>query len=105
MSIVQGIHGLAHGDKTEARRIAEDIQRYQRLLVGTGSARGTGAYAWYTEHLPRNLQDWPQVIFEIDDTVVIPICKRDGTSLGYFRIPGVIGNYVSIHVLAFANLE
>jgi hypothetical protein len=35
----------------------------------------------------------------------VPIRKRDGTSLGFFRIPGAIGSCVHIHVLAFINLE
>ena len=47
MALVQGIHCLAHGDKTEARRIVIDIQQHQRLLVGTFSVYGAGAYAWY----------------------------------------------------------
>ena len=96
---------MAHGNKTEARRIAEDIQRHQRLLVGTGSMHGAGAYAHYAERLLATLRDWPQVLFEIDDNAIIEICKRDGTSMGFFRIPGTIGDYVSIHVLAFANLD
>lgn len=47
MALVQGVHMLAHGDKTQARRIAIDIQQNQRLLVGTSSVYGAGAYAWY----------------------------------------------------------
>ena len=105
MALVQGIHILAHGDKTEARRIATDIQKHQRLLVGVNSVYGAGAYAWYRDHLPSHLQNWPQVLFEIDDNNMVPIQKRDGTSLGFLRIPGAIGSYVSIHVLAFTNLE
>lgn len=104
MALVQGIHCLAHGNKTEARRIAEDIQQHQRLLVGTYSVYGAGAYAWYAERLPDTLRDWPQVLFDIDDKAIVDICQRDGTSLGFFRIPGTIGDYVSIHVLAFTNL-
>jgi len=105
MAHIQGIHLLAKGGKSEARRIAEDIRRYQRLLVGTGSAHGAGAYAWYKEHLPRELYNWPQVLFEVEESSIAPICNRDGASRGYFRIPGVIGSYVRIHVLAFANLD
>lgn len=104
MALVQGIHLLAHGDQAEARRIALDIRRYQRLLVGTSSMYGAGAYAWYRDCLPRNLQDWPQVLFEIDENVIIEIRTRAGISRGFFRIPGTIGSYVSIHVLGFANV-
>ena len=105
MALVQGIHCLAHGSKTEARHIAVDIQQRQRLLVGTFSMYGAGAYAWYAERLPDRLRDEPRVLFEIDDNAIVDICKYDGTSLGFFRIPGAIGDYVSIHVLAFNNLE
>lgn len=104
MAIVQGIHLLAHGNGTEARRIALDIEQYQRFLVGTSSMYGAGAYAWYTDHIPRDLQNWPQVLFEIDDKAIIDIRKRDGTPRGFFRIPGAIGSYVSIHVLAVINI-
>ena len=104
MALIRGIHCLAHGNKGEARRIAEDIQQNQRLLVGTNSIYGAGAYAFYAEHLPRALQDWPQVLFTVEDTMIVDVCKRDGTSLGFFRIPGAIGDYVSIHVLTFNNL-
>ena len=105
MALVQGIHILAHGDKAEAGRIAIDIQQHQRLLVGVNSVYGVGVYAWYRDYLPSNLHNWPQVLFEIDDSNIVPIRKRDGTALGFFRIPGAIGSYVSIHVLALINLE
>lgn len=104
MALIHGIHCLAHGDKAEARRIAIDIQQHQRLLVGTNSVYGAGAYAWYPAALPPYLCTWPQVIFEIDDHTIVPVCKRDGTPLGFFRIPGFIGSYVSIAVQAFVNL-
>lgn len=104
MALIHGIHILAHGDKTQARRIAIDIQNNQRLLVGTASVYGAGVYAWYPNTLPRYLSIWPQVLFEIDDTVIMPICKRDGTSMGFFRIPSPIGSYVTIAVQAFVNL-
>lgn len=105
MATIRGIHCLAHGDKAEARQIALDIQQHQRLLVGTNSVYGAGAYAWYIQTIPLSLRlQWPQVLFEIDEQRVVPVCKRDGTPLGFFRIPGPIGNYVQITVLEFANL-
>jgi hypothetical protein len=104
MALVQGIHVLAHGNKVEARRIARDIQQNQRLLVGDKTVYGAGAYAWYPNHMPNYLQNWPQVLFEIDDNAIIGVYRRNGISRGFFRIPGAIGNYVSIHVLAFANV-
>ena len=88
----------------EARRIALDIQQNQRLLVGSNTVYGAGAYAWHPHCMPRNLDNWPQVLFEIDDKTIIDICMRDGTSRGFFRIPGPIGSYVDIHVLAFTNV-
>jgi hypothetical protein len=104
MALIQGIHILGKRDKGEARRIAIDVQQNQRLLVGTNTLDGAGAYAWYVDRFPHNLRDDPQVLFEIDDTAVIECCKRNGESLGYFRIPGAIGDYVSIRVLAFTNV-
>jgi len=104
MALIHGIHVLAHGDKPAARRIALDIQQFQRLLVGTNTVYGAGAYAWHAQYLPPHLLTWPQVLFEIDDTGIVPICKRDGTPLGFFRIPGPIGSYVPIRVVRFANL-
>jgi len=104
MALVQGIHLLAHGNKVEARRISLDIQQHQRLYIGIGSVYGSGAYAWYSSSLPVHLQAWPQVVFEIDDSRIVPVRKRDGTGLGFFRIPGPAGSYVRIHVLTFANL-
>jgi hypothetical protein len=65
---------------------------------------GVGAYAWYADRIPLNVRDEPQVLFEIDDTAIIECRKRNGESLGYFRIPGAIGDYVSIRVLAFNNV-
>jgi hypothetical protein len=104
MALIQGIHILAHGEQIEARKIAQDIEQYQRLLVGHTTAFGAGAYAWHLDCVPGDLQDWPQVLFEIDDTEIIEIHRRDGEPLGFFRIPGEIGSYVSIRVLAFINL-
>ena len=104
MALVRGIHLLAHGDKVEARRIAEDIQRYQRLLVGTHTVYGAGAYAWYADRLPETLHDWPAVLFEIEDTEVVSVVTRAGVPSGFFRIPDRIGDYVRIPVLTFTNL-
>ena len=104
MAIIQGTHVLAPGNIAKARRIALDIQQHQRLLVGSNTVYGAGAYAWYPHRMPRNLHNWPQVLFEIDDTTIIDIRRRDGTSHGFFRIPGPIGSYVSIHVPAFTNV-
>lgn len=105
MASIRGIHVLAHGNKTEARRIAVDISHNNRLYVGTTSFYGAGAYAWYAEFLPENLQDWPQVIFEVDEESIERVLSRQGIPYGFFRIPGNIGEYVSIHVLQFRNLE
>jgi hypothetical protein len=105
MALVQGTHILAHGDKADARRIVADIQMHQRLLVGTGTVDGAGAYAWYSHLLPPALQKDPQVIFTVDDSRIVEVCRRDGTSRGYFRIPGSIGDYVSITVITFRNLS
>jgi hypothetical protein len=107
MALIRGIHCLAHGDKGEARRIAEDIRQHQRLLVGENSWGSAGVYAWYTEELPPYLHEWPQVLFEIDDQRVVPIgvALPGGRLRRYFRIPGRIGEYVSITVLGFAHLD
>lgn len=104
MALIEGIHILAHGNKIDARRIAVDIQQYQRLLIGTWSVDGAGAYAYSSHLLPPILQNEPQVRFTVDDTRILEVRKRDGTSRGYFRIPGPIGAYVSITVIAFRNL-
>ena len=104
MALVQGIHIMAHGDKTEARRIAEAIQQYQCLLIGHNTWSGAGAYAWYASCLPDYLRAEPQVLFEIEDTAIVPTMTPNGMSVGYFRIPGAIGDYVSIHVLMFMNV-
>ena len=42
MALAQGVHILAHRQKSEARRIAVDIQQHQRLLVGTNTMYGEG---------------------------------------------------------------
>lgn len=84
MARIQGIHLLAHGDRAKAQRIALDIQKHQRLLVGTNTVYGAGAYAWHVDRLPQNLQDWPQVLSDIDDNAICEIRRRDGTSLGFF---------------------
>ena len=107
MALIQGIHCLAHGNKGEARRIAEDIRQHRRLLVGENAWGGAGAYAWYADELPPSLWEWPQVLFEIDEQRVVPIAVPfpGGRVRRYFRIPGRIGEYVSITVLGFANLD
>jgi hypothetical protein len=104
MALVQGIHILAHGSKREARGIAADIVQHQRLLIGPGAWSGAGAYAWYADRLPAYLRTEPQVVFEIDDTAIIPVTTPKGLALGYFRIPGAIGDYVSIRPIAFLNV-
>lgn len=105
MALIRGIHCLAHGNLIEARHIAEDIQRNQRLLVGSGTWGGSGVYAWYPEHFPYELRNWPQVLFEVDDKNVIAVTSpKTGIQTGYFRIPGAIGDYVSIRVIAFKNV-
>jgi hypothetical protein len=104
MALIQGIHILGKTDKGAARRIAIDVQQNQRLLVGPNTMDGAGAYAWYIDRFPEKRRDDPQVLFEIDDTRIIDCCTRNGASLGYFRIPGAIGDYVSIRVLAFTNV-
>ena len=104
MALIRGIHLLAHGNRTEAGRIAEDIRRYERLLVGTTAFYGAGSYAWYVDSLPDDLRSWPAVLFEIDEALIVPVCTRAGVPLGFFRIPGPIGSYVPLHVLTFLNL-
>ena len=106
MAFVQGVHILAHGDKAHARIIAMDIQTHQRLLVGPWAVDGAGVYAWHPHLLPPGLQKEPQVLFEVDDSRIVEVRRRsDGVSRGYFRIPGPIGDYVSITVIAFRNLS
>jgi hypothetical protein len=63
-----------------------------------------GAYAWYEEHFPEHLHDWPQVLFEVEGSRIVPVVTRSGVSLGFFRIPGHVGDYVSIRVIRFINL-
>jgi hypothetical protein len=46
-----------------------------------------------------------KVIFAIDDKSIVPVCNKDGTPLGFFRIPGSIGSYVSVVVQTFVNLS
>jgi hypothetical protein len=104
MAFVRGIHLLAHGDKAEAQRIADDIRQHNRLKVGPNSFYGTGVYAWYEDFLPPNMQHAPQVLFEVDEKDIIPVHRQDGTPRGFFRIPGSIGDYVSVRVIRFANL-
>lgn len=106
MALVQGVHILAHGDKAYAPVIAVDIQRHQRLLIGPWAVDGAGAYAWHPHLLPPGLQKEPQVLFAVDDSRIIEVRRRrDGISRGYFRIPGSIGDYVSITAIAFRNLS
>ena len=104
MALVRGIHLLADGSKSRAREIAPDINQYQRLLVGVTTTFGAGVYAWYPSCLPDHLKSWPQVYFEIDDTIIEEVILRDGRSLGFFRMPGNIGNYVTISVIEFRNV-
>src|SRR5262245_20753649 len=104
MALVQGIHVLAHGSKVEARVIAVDIQEHRRLLIGPGAWSGAGAYARYADRLPDYLRSEPQVLFDVEDTNISPITTPKGMTLGYFRIPGVIGDYVSIRPIAFINV-
>jgi len=95
-------------DCTLVRRADRKNKRhYQRLLVGENSWGSAGAYAWYAEELPPYLREWPQVLFGIDDQRVVPISVSfpGGRVRRYFRIPGRIGEYVSITVLGFAHLD
>ncbi len=67
-------------------------------------SRLKGVNAWHHYRLPANLRDWPQVLFEVDDKRVVEIYRRDGVSRGFFIIPGMIGDYVSSHVVKFLNV-
>jgi hypothetical protein len=87
MALIEGIHFLAKGDKVEARKIAQDIQQNQRLLVGHNTAYGAGVYAWYRHSFPSNLQSGPHVLFEVDDKRITEIFYRNGISRGFFIIP------------------
>lgn len=100
MALISGVHVIAKGDRRMAREIARDIAEYQRLLIGSNTMYGAGVYAWQEEFLPAYLVDQPQVIFEIDDSRILPV----GTRQGCFRIPGRVNDYVNVRVLRFANL-
>ena len=104
MALVDGIHILAHGDKAEAQRIARDIEVYQRLRIGTWSFYGAGAYAYYVDTLPPRLREEPQVLFRVDETRIVAVRTRHSTSMGFFRIPGPVGSYVPVMVIAFRHL-
>lgn len=104
MASVQGIHLLAKGSRAEARRIAPDIQQHQRLLVGPNTLYGAGVYAWHPVYLPKYLRHWPQVLFEIDDVMVVDLMQDDGAPRGFFVIPGAIGSYVTVHVVEVVNV-
>ena len=105
MSTVRGIHIIEKGNRTEAQRVVPDIEGNNRLLIGTGSLYGIGAYAWHEDRLPRYLKDRPQVLFEVDSDEIVDVHRRDGTTTGIFRILGDIGDYVSVRVISFANLH
>lgn len=104
MASVQGIHLLAKGSITEARKIALDVQQHQRLLVGPNAWYGAGAYAWHPTCLPEYLWYSPQVFFEVDDAMIVDLMRDNGTPRGFFLIPGLIGNYVTIHVVDVINV-
>ena len=104
MALVQGIHILAKGSKTKALEIAPDIQKTQRLFVGSSTWFGAGAYAWHPDCFLESLRHKPQVLFEIDDGAIIDLFHRDGTPWGFFLIPGDIGSYVTIDVVEFINV-
>lgn len=105
MAIIRGVHILAHGQRDLARQIALDIQQNQRLLVGSATVWGAGAYAWHVDRMPPYLLDWPQVIIEIDDSLIKNVCdSKTGLSYGFFLIPGSIGNYVNVRVIEFVNI-
>ncbi len=99
MALVRGIHIIAKGDRARAREIARDIAKNQRLLIGSNTMYGAGVYAWQEEFLPVHLVDQPQVIFEIDDSQILP----SGARQGCFRIPGRINDYIDVRVLRFSN--
>lgn len=102
--VVYGIHILAKGSRSEALRIAPDIQQHQRLLVGPNAWYGAGAYAWYPNWISDNSRNLPHVLFEIDDAMIVDICRHDGSPQGFFRIPGEIDSYVPISVVEFVNV-
>lgn len=86
MALVEGIHILTHGARAKARRIAMDIEAYQRLLIGTWSFYGAGAYAYYVDTLPPRVREEPQVLFRVDESgvsIAPRICRgRRGTPSG-----------------------
>ena len=104
MALVRGIHLLADGSRSRAREITPDITHYQRLLVGPTTTFGAGVYGWHPSCLPEHLKGWPQVRFEVDDAFVEEVILRNGQPLGFFRIPGNIGDYVTINVIEVCNV-
>ena len=93
------------------RVVARDANDYAELSHGETSIQlaPDNAPYWASERphlLPPGLQKEPQVLFTVDDSRIIEVRRRrDGVSRGYFRIPGPIGDYVSITVIAFRNLS
>jgi len=106
-SIIKGFHVLAKGNLIEAQKIAKDIYKNQRLLVGSGTFFGSGVYAYFLDNVPKLVKHLPGVVFEISqesiEKIHVPI--PDKPDFQFFKIPGNIGDFISIKVLGFRNLK
>jgi hypothetical protein len=113
MMMVIGAHRINQGRVDIA--VCESIHRMAALVPGARTLMGTGVYAFYVDHVPRDFRSDPFVIFaplpQRGRIELVDLCSRGfvtpgGTSVPdrrFFLLPGEVGKPITVALLGFVN--
>jgi hypothetical protein len=113
LMMVIGAHRINQGRVDIA--VCESIHRMVALIPGSRTLMGTGVYAFYVDHVPRDSRFDPFVIFaplpqrgriEMVELSSPGFITPGGTSVPdrrFFLLPGEVGKPIKVAVLGFVN--
>jgi hypothetical protein len=111
--MVIGAHRINQGRVDIA--VCESIHRMAALIPGSRTLMGTGVYAFYSDHVPRDSRFDPFVIFaplaQHGRIELVELCSPGfvtpgGTSVPdrrFFLLPGEVGKPIKVALLGFVN--
>jgi hypothetical protein len=105
-----GVHCINHGSFDP--QICLQIYHQSTLVVGHGTAHGSGVYAYYPDRVPRSLQGNPFVVFQalpVRQHMEIADIYVQGTAFSadtrFFVLRAIIGTPIRIAVIGFINCQ
>lgn len=103
MALVRGCHVIAKGNHAQALTVIPQILA-NGLLINT-AFMGTAAWSFYATMVPRNWNQAPLVVFDVDDKYVTkklaPLPKNPNYAFMEMYDPNL--RYIPIAVLGFVN--